>query len=97
MSKEELKLLANRLMFEMKEEEYDTLQKEFDIILKQMDLIGKINDIDSVLPMTFPFEFNLDENSLRDDVASNEICFDDMKCNVKDYEYDKVKVPKVVE
>ena len=47
-SKSELEILAKKLMFEMKDSEYETLEKEFDIILKQMDLIGNIKDIDKV-------------------------------------------------
>ena len=52
---EKLKDYANKLMFDMNEEEYKTLQDEFETILKQMDLIGQIPDIDKVSPMTFPF------------------------------------------
>ena len=40
--KEKLKKYAKLLMFDMKEEEYETLQEEFEIILKQMDLIEQI-------------------------------------------------------
>ena len=96
-SKSELEILAKKLMFEMKDSEYETLEKEFDIILKQMDLIGNIKDIDKVSPMTFPFELDNDDSYLREDVYNNEITFDDMKINVKDYEDNRVKVPKVVE
>lgn len=96
-TKEKLEELAKKLMFEMKEEEYITLQSEFDVILKQMDLLGNIKDIDKVSPMTFLFDLELSDSYLRDDVVDNEICFDDMKINVKDYEDRKVKVPKVVE
>ena len=80
-TRDNLELYAKKLMFEMNDDEYKTLENEFDVILKQMDLIGKIEDIDDVSPMTFPFE----------------ICFDDMKINVKEYEGNRVKVPKVVE
>lgn len=97
MKTEELKKLANKLMFEMNDSEYETLANEFDVILKQMDLIDKIEDIDSVSPMTFPFDLELDDSYLREDIPSNEIDFDDMKVNVKDYEGNMVKVPKVVE
>ena len=62
-----------------------------------MDLIGNIKDIDKVEPMTFPFDLELDDSYLRDDSYDNEICFDDMKINVKEYEGNRVKVPKVVE
>ena len=96
-SKSELESLAKKLMFEMNDDEYETLKKEFDVILKQMDLIGNIKDIDKVEPMTFPFDLELNDNCLREDVYNNEITFDDMKINVKDYEDNRVKVPKVVE
>ena len=97
MTKEKLEELARKLMFEMEEDEYQTLLSEFDVILKQMDLIDKIEDIDTVSPMTYPFDLELDDTYLREDIPSNEICFDDMKVNVKDYDSSMVKVPKVVE
>ena len=96
-SKSELEILAKKLMFEMNDLEYETLEREFEIILKQMDLIDGIKDIDNVVPMTYPFDLELDDSYLRDDISNNEICFDDMKINVKDYENEKIKVPKVVE
>jgi len=96
-TKENLEMYAKKLMFEMEDSEYDTLLKEFDIILKQMDLIGNIKDIDEVEPMTFPFSLDLDDSYLREDEYYNEINFDDMKANVKEYENNMVKVPKVVE
>ncbi len=97
MKTDELKRLANKLMFEMNDDEYETLANEFDVILKQMDKINEIEDIDSVSPMTFPFDLELDDSYLREDISSNEIDFEDMKVNVKDYEGNMVKVPKVVE
>ena len=96
-SKSELESLAKKLMFEMNDDEYETLEKEFDVILKQMDLIGNIKDIDKLEPMTFPFDLELNDDYLREDVYNNEITFDDMKINVMDYEDNRVKVPKVVE
>ena len=97
MTRDKLEELARKLMFEMEEDEYQTLLSEFDVILKQMDLIDKISDIDTVSPMTYPFDLELDDTYLREDIPSNEICFDDMKVNVKDYDSGMVKVPKVVE
>ena len=67
-TKEKLKSYANKLMFDMKDEEYETLLKEFHVVLKQMELIGNIKDIETVEPMTFPFE--LDEVELRNDNES---------------------------
>ena len=89
--------LAKKLMFKMKEEEYQTLESEFDIILKQMEYIDKIDGIENVNPMTFPFDLELDDNDLREDICNNEIDFNDMVINVKDYDDNRVKVPKVVE
>ena len=40
-----LKDYARKLMFDMEDKEYDTLQDEFEIILKQMELIENIKDI----------------------------------------------------
>lgn len=96
-TREKLDKLAKKLMFEMNEEEYQTLVSEFDVILKQMELIGKIDGIESAKPMTFPFDLELDDSYLREDIYHNEITFEDIKNNVKDYEDNKVKVPKVVE
>lgn len=89
--------LAKKLMFKMNDEEYKTLENEFDVILKQMEFIDKIDGIGEVTPMTFPFELNLDDDYLREDVYKNEIDFNDMVINVKDYDDNRVKVPKVVE
>ena len=89
--------LAKKLMFKMNDEEYKTLENEFDVILKQMEFIDKIDGIEEVIPMPFPFELNLDDNYLREDVYKNEIDFNDMVINVKDYDDNRVKVPKVVE
>ena len=96
-TKDKLEMYAKKLMFEMNEDEYKTLEDEFEVILKQMDLIDNIKDIEGVSPMTFPFDLELDDKCLREDVYNNEICFDDMKVNVKEYEDNMVKVPKVVE
>ena len=89
--------LAKKLMFKMNEEEYQTLENEFDIILEQMEFIDKIDGIENVNPMTFPFDFELDDSDLREDIYNNEIDFNDMVINVKDYDDNRVKVPKVVE
>lgn len=92
-----LKSYANKLMFDMNDEEYDTLQNEFSIILKQMDLIGKIENISDVEPMFFPFPN--DEATLRDDEVDeiNTLTVDEVLDNTKFQAKDQVKVPKVVD
>ena len=93
--KEKLKDYARKLMFEMNDEEYSTLQEEFEVILKQMDLIGKIDNIKDVEPMTFPY---INKHAhLRDDVTKETLKTEDIMLNVKEKERNQVKVPKVVE
>ena len=93
--KEKLKEYANKLMFDMDEEEYSTLQDEFEIILKQMDLIGKIPNISDVSPMTFPFKN--EDVSLREDEVGDYLTVSEVLENAKHQVSDQVKVPKVVD
>ena len=93
--KEKLKKYAKLLMFDMKEEEYVTLQEEFEIILKQMDLIAKIPNIEDVKPMTFPF-VNTDAK-LREDEVKDYLTTGEVLANTKHQVDDQVKIPKVVE
>ena len=95
MDKEELKVLASKLMFTMDEAEYDTLSEEFETILKQMDLIGKIPGIDEVEPLIYPFE--LDNVKMREDREVDSLELDDILKNSGDTLYNQVRVPKVVE
>ena len=95
MEKEKLKDYAEKLMFEMNDEEYETLQKEFDIILKQMDLIGQIRGIEKVKPMTFPFITY--KTKLRKDEIKDTISVEDALKNAQKVDRDQVRVPKVVE
>lgn len=85
---------ALKLMFKMKDEEFDTFEKEFETILKHMDLIGQIDGIEKVEPMTFPF---INDNViLREDIATSTLTTEDAVKNAKETVYDEVKVPKVV-
>lgn len=94
-TKEKLKEYAGKLMFDMKEEEYDTLVKEFDVILKQMDLIGEIEGIEQVEPMTFPYEIG-HAHFRKDEVKDTLETVDALK-NASDVENNQARVPKVVE
>ncbi len=92
--KDKLKKYARLLMFEMDEEEYTTLQDEFETILKQMDLISKIDGIDKVEPMTFPFKNS--DVTLREDEEGDYLTVGEVLSNSKHQVSDQVKVPKVV-
>ena len=94
-TKEKLKNYANKLMFDMNDEEYETLLKEFDVISKYMDLFGEIENIESVEPMTFPFE--LDNLELRDDSDSRNIEIEDALSNTGSKKGREIRVPKVVD
>ena len=94
-TKEKLKNYAGKLMFDMKDEEYETLLKEFEVILKEMDLIGNIENITSVEPMTFPFE--LDSVELRSDLESRNIEIEDALSNTGSKKGREIRVPKVVD
>lgn len=93
--KEKLELYAEKLLFKMNDSEYETLQKEFEVILKQMDLIGKIEGINEVEPMTFPFVTY--KAHLREDEVKNTLDTDDLLVNAKYYDRAQIRVPKVVE
>ena len=93
-TKENLKDYAARLMFDMEDEGYDRTLEEFKTIEKHMDLIGKIEGIENIEPMTFPYEIY--HAYLRDDVAKEGLPVDDVLKNAKDTKADQVKVPKVV-
>ena len=94
-TKELLKSYANKLMFDMDDNEYETLLKEFDVIIKQMDLIGDIEEIKGLEPMTFPFE--IDDVELRCDEKTRTITTEDAIKNADSKKGNEIKVPKVVE
>ena len=95
MDKETLKMLANKLMFTMNDQEYETLLDEFDTIIKQMDLIGNIEGIEKIEPMSYPFP--LDDVVLREDNVVDELEIDEILQNSGSNLYNQVKLPKVVE
>ena len=95
LTKDKLKNYANKLMFDMNDEEYETLAKEFDVIEKYMDLIANIDNIGKVEPMTFPFELNNVE--LRNDKESRNISIEDALSNTGSKKGREICVPKVVE
>ncbi len=88
---------AKRLLFDMKDEEYDTLLNEFAIITKQLKLMDEIEGLDKVEPMSFPYiddSFSL----LREDepVKEDEVNKEEMLENAKVFRDGQVKLPKVV-
>ena len=93
-NKETLKTAANKLMFDMSEEQYDNLLNEFDIIISQMNLIGDIEGVDEVEPMTFPFDVTT--AFLREDVSSKPLSREEALRNAKDVVDGQIRLPRVV-
>lgn len=92
--KDVLKDAANRLLFDMKDEEYDTLLNEFGSIQHQLSLIGNIKGVDEVSPMTFPFDVSV--TFLRDDEPIEPLSRDEALKNAHDVKDGQIKLPKVV-
>lgn len=93
-SKEMLKECANRLYFDMSDEEIEVLKHEFETTISQMELIGKIKGIDEVEPMTFPFEVTT--SYLRDDIAGTPLDIKVALKNANSVKDGQIKLPKVV-
>ena len=93
-TKENIQDYALKLMFRMKDDEFEAFEKEFETILKQMDLIGQIEGIENVEPQVFPFKLN--DVKLREDTINSTLTTEDAVKNAKETIYDEVKVPKVV-
>ena len=93
-NKETLKTAANKLMFEMSEEQYNNLLNEFGIITTQMELIGKIEGVDNASPMTFPFDVT--STYIREDEATEPLDRDVALKNAKDVVDGQIRLPRVV-
>lgn len=91
---ETLKKAANSLMFDMSSEQYEQLHKEFDIILKQMEVIGKLEGVDELEPMTFPFDNSI--TYLRKDEAGVPLNQREAIKNAKETLLGQIKLPKVI-
>ena len=92
--KNTLKKAAEKLMFTMSEDQYDTLLKEFDIFLQQLDIISEIPNVDDAEPMIFPFEVST--SFLREDIADTPLEQKEVLKNASDVEDGKIRLPKVV-
>lgn len=93
-NKEVLKDAANRLLFDMSDEEYQTLLDEFDVIKAQLSKIGDIPGVDEVTPMTFPFDVSIDY--LREDEPISPLEKSDVLKNAGSTLDGQIKLPKVL-
>jgi aspartyl/glutamyl-tRNA(Asn/Gln) amidotransferase C subunit len=93
-NKDTLKIAANKLMFDMSDEEYEVLLKEFETLTKQLEVISTIDGINDAVPMTFPFDVAND--FLREDIPCIPLDKDEALKNAKDVVDGQIRLPKVV-
>lgn len=85
---------ADRTMIKLSKEEIDVLLQEFDIFLTQLDIMGKIEGIDDVVPMTFPYEIPSFE--LREDISEEPLSKEEALKNAPKICNDQIVIPKVI-
>ena len=93
-NKDVLKDAANRLYFDMTDDQYETLLEEFDTIQSEFELMGQISGVDEATPMAFPFDVSIDY--LRDDVPEEPLKAEDVLKNAGNVKDGQIKLPKVV-
>lgn len=91
--REYFKKLAHQLMFDLSDEEADSIVKEFGQLEKQMSLLDKVNT-DGVEEMIYPFEEPT--SFLREDEVTNVISQADAMKNVTKNLEGHFVLPKVV-
>ena len=94
-TKEMVDSYANKLLFNLTEEENQMVLDEFEVIDETIDLINKIDGIDTLEPMTHALDaFVVD---LREDIAEESIELKGALKNAGAIEGREIEVPKVVE
>ena len=88
-----LKDLANQLLFDLTELELKQIDDDFNVFIAQVDFLKNINT-DKVEEMVYPFENNT--TFLREDCVDHILSQQDALSNAKVVDNGYVKVPKVV-
>lgn len=91
--REYFRTLAHHLMFDLSDEEADSIVQEFSTLESQMHLLDAVNT-DDVEEMVYPFEQAT--TFLREDVTSNVITQDEAMSNVTKKLEGHFMLPKVV-
>lgn len=89
-----LKQAAHGLLFDMSEEQYETLLHEFDIVVAQMKIIGENKELDKTEQMVFPFEVST--SVMREDVPTTPLPREEALKNANNKIGGQIKLPKVV-
>lgn len=94
-TKEIINEYANKLIFDLTDEEANELLEEFDAINRSMEMIDNIPNLDKIEPLHFPQD-SIVSNNLRQDNESGNILTKDALKNCGDVLEDVAVVPKVV-
>ena len=85
---------ANRLLFEMSEDQYKTLLAEFSSLMNQKEILDSVEGLEDYSPMTFPFSC---ENSyLREDEPVHPLSRAEALSNAGSVKDHQIKIPKVI-
>ena len=90
-----LKQAARGLLFDMSEEQYQTLMSEFDIVVAQMKIIGENKELDKAEQMVFPFDVST--SKMREDVPQEPLPREEAIRNANNKIGGQIKLPKVVQ
>ena len=93
-TKDEIIDYADKLLIGLTDEEVQDILDEFDVIKENMDIIANFDNIESVMPLSYPQDLRL--NHLRLDEDSNNMSTSDALLNAPEKYEDVVIVPKVV-
>lgn len=91
-----LKDCASRLLFNMNDDEYNTLLDEFKTILSQLKLMDEIEGVDDIEPMNFPYIDESFDLLREDEVGENVLTKDEVLKNPKEIKDGQIKLPKVI-
>ena len=89
-----LKDIADKLMLEIKESQFDLLINDLHMLEIEMSLLDGIEGINEVSPMVFPFDVSND--ILFDDIALPPLDKNDVLKNAREVEKDQIVIPKVI-
>ena len=89
-----LKEAAHGLLFDMSEEQYQTLMSEFNMVVAQMKIIGENKEHDKTEQMVFPFEVST--TVMREDVPTEPLPREEAIRNANNKIGGQIKLPKVV-
>lgn len=90
---ENVRILANKLMFDYADEEIEAAQSEFNEFLQLTTIFEEV-DYKDASPLTFPFE--VETTYLREDVADHVASQEDILRNANSVKEDQIKIDKVV-